>query len=107
MSIIKNKVVRIFQKKSGRVLDGNNEGVYTGDWNGGIYQKWKIEDVEDGWCKIIHLHYNRVVYGISSDNFVRLTDWDNGDNQKWKFEEINGWYKIVHKTARRVISAYA
>ena len=61
-------------------------------------QKWKLEDIGEGYFKIIALHSAKCISINNSNTNVVQSSWNNDDNQKWRFQEVeDGYYKIVNK----------
>jgi len=78
-----NKVVHI--QNIGKKYDYN---VVQHRWYGGVAQKWRFEEVESGWYKIIVKENGYVldVRGLSKNDgaHIHVCPWENGDNQKWR-----------------------
>jgi hypothetical protein len=57
-------------------------------WHGGNNQQWKIENLDDGWKRIVNRQSGKCldVRGASIADHARVQQhaWHGGDNQRWK-----------------------
>ncbi len=93
MPVIEGIYFNINHKIDGHVLDATHKGsVYTKDWNGGDYQKWRFEDVGNGYYTIVQKATGRVLDGNLKGS-VYTKDWNGGDYQKWSQTIVDlSWY---------------
>ena len=90
----------------GGVSFDNQAKVNQWTYLGGAHQHWKIEDVGDGYYRLVNQHSGRVL-DVDSCNEesgakVQQYDWLGSDCQRWKFELVNGgsgYYRITPKHA--------
>jgi len=76
--------LEIVQKATGKVLDASKKHAYRNDWNGGDFQRWKLEPQEDGYYKIVQKATGKVL--DASKKHAYRNDWNGGDFQRWKLE---------------------
>ena len=101
------QAMSIFARHSGKVLDVRNashdNGAIIQQWDrhGGPNQQWRLEDVGQGYVRIISYLSNKVldVSGNSRDNgaAIHLWDWHGGSNQQWRLERVGNDFRIVSR----------
>ena len=91
----------------GRGGKKNGDNVHQWDWHGGDNQRWKIEDIGNGYFKITAKHSNKVLEvnlkgRVDGDN-VQQWAWAGGNNQKWRIEKCDGFYMITAMHSKKVL----
>jgi hypothetical protein len=105
---------KIVNRNSGKVLDIPSNSTQNGidiiqyTYNGGLNQKWIIEDIGDEKYKVIACGSNKLleVEGWSTRNGAIIDQWtDNGgNNQVWELTDLdNGYYKISNLNSGKVL----
>ena len=90
----------------GGVSHDNQAKVNQWSYLGGTHQHWKLEDVGDGYYRLVNQNSGRVldVDSCKQDSGAKVQqyEWLGSDCQKWKFESISGdggYYRITPKHA--------
>ena len=85
-----------------QVNDGSNLIQYT--WQCSDNQKWKFEDVGDGYFKITAVHSGKCISVDNGGKEVVQWSWKSDDSQKWKLEKVeDGYYKILNKASGKCL----
>lgn len=108
-SLISGVSYTIQCKSSGLLLDLTNgateDGTNIEQWEdiGGSAQQWRIQSLENGYCKIVSMVDESKCVAIekdSSDNGlnIELQTYSGADNQQWKLIQNGTTYGIVSKS---------
>tara|TARA_R110002049_G_scaffold65035_1_gene170925 strand:+ start:47854 stop:50544 length:2691 start_codon:yes stop_codon:yes gene_type:complete len=100
----------IVNRNSGKVLEvaNNTDNIQQGTYTGSENQRWKIENIENGYKKLITQYNNRVIGVLNSStangaNIVQV-DYTGGNEQAWSVKSIGGGYwKITNKNSGKAM----
>ncbi|RZI95545.1 MAG: hypothetical protein EOP39_29550, partial [Rubrivivax sp.] len=83
-----NKVLDV---QNPNLNDGANVGQY--DWNGGNWQKWRVEDLGSGFMRLVSVHSSKLleVAGASTANGGNVQQFGNNGAtcQHWRVESLD------------------
>lgn len=93
-----NKVLDV---QSPNLNDGANVGQW--DWNGGNWQKWRVESLGSGWIRLVNVNSGKAleVAGSSTANGGNVQQWAwLGNNwQQWRVEGVDqlNVYRVINR----------
>ena len=102
---------------SGKALDvsggesatDNGDNVHQWDYVGGTNQQWTVQDLGDGYYKLVASHSGKLLdvsggEGATQDG-ANVHQWDDvgGTNQQWAIEEVSGGVQLTARHSGRVL----
>lgn len=81
---------KLTQNSTGKVLDANTKGgTYTGSWNGGNYQQWRIVKTDGGRMLLVNRATGRALEGSGSNLYTHPNPHIFTHNQDWRVIDPN------------------